>query len=477
MRKVDLRLNEQQKYEVIKKLVETSGNKNTAAIKLGCTRRHINRLVQGYLKHGKAYFYHGNRNRAPVNALPVKLKNLITDLYKNKYYDSNFAHFAELLGRFENIHISRSAVRSILMEKQILSPKANRVTKKKLKKQLQEKSLKASSKKEQNCIQQQLVLLEDTHPRRPRCAHFGELIQMDASDHLWFGNKNTFLHVAVDDSTGTIVGARFGQQETLKGYYNVFSQILKSYGIPYRFYTDRRSVFEYTRKNISCIEKDLFTQFGYACRQLGVDIKTTSIPQAKGRVERLFQTLQSRLPIELRLKGATTIEQANEFLNHYIKEFNDTFALPIDYTTSVFESSPSDEKINLILAVLAQRKIDSGHCIRFENAFYKPVDKLGNAIYYRKGTGCMVIKAYDGNLFTSIGEQVYALDPVPQREKSSRDFAVDKVQDRPRKRYVPPMTHPWKAKTFTDYVNTQSHYFENLLPPFEDVIHSQEIFY
>jgi hypothetical protein len=88
-----------------------------------------------------------------------------------------------------------------------------------------------------------------------------------------------------------------------------------------------------------------------------VNIETTSVPQAKGRVERMFQTLQSRLPIELRLAGATTIEQANEFLNSYIKEFNALFALPIHYTKSVFEKQPGPEELNLILAVLQNESL------------------------------------------------------------------------------------------------------------------------
>jgi len=86
-------------------------------------------------------------------------------------------------------------------------------------------------------------------------------------------------------------------------------------------------VFEYKRKNETSVEKDTFTQFGYACKQLGIAIQTSSIPQAKGRVERMFGTLQSRLPIELRLKGVTTLEEANEFLNHYVKKNNAQFAL------------------------------------------------------------------------------------------------------------------------------------------------------
>ena len=127
-----------------------------------------------------------------------------------------------------------------------------------------------------------------------------------------------------DDDTGMIVGAWFDKQETLSGYYHVFRQILTDYGIPYMFYTDRRTIFEYRQKNSPSLENDTFTQFGYACKQLGVDLKTTSIPQAKGRIERLFGTLQSRLPAELQLAGISTIEQANELVQGPCQGFADS---------------------------------------------------------------------------------------------------------------------------------------------------------
>lgn len=128
------------------------------------------------------------------------------------------------------------------------------------------------------------------------------MVQMDASEFLWFGNEKTHLHIAVDDSTGTLAGAWFDTQETLNGYYHILSQILTDYGIHYQFFTDNRTVFEYNRKGETSVEKDTFTQFGYACKQLGIDIRTSSVPQAKGRVERMNATLQSRLPVRLCLR-------------------------------------------------------------------------------------------------------------------------------------------------------------------------------
>ena len=135
-------------------------------------------------------------------------------------------------------------------------------------------------------------------------------------------------------------------------YYHVFHQILTSYGIPAMFYTDRRTIFEYKQSRSTKVENDSFTQFSYACKQLGVDIKTTSIPQAKGRVERAFQTLQQRLPIALRLAGITELSEANVFLNSYIKKYNAKFALPINNTKSVFEKQPDIGKRKIIRRIV-----------------------------------------------------------------------------------------------------------------------------
>lgn len=457
MRKVELNMTEQDKYETIKKLVETKGNKKRAALKLQCSTRHINRMIKGYMDKGKEFFEHGNRGRKPKHALDYDTKNLILDLYNTKYYDANFEHFSELIERYEGIKISPSAVRSILMEGNILSPMAHRSTKKRIKRQLEEQKNITNSKKEIEKIQSRILEIEDAHPRRPRCANFGEMIQMDASLHKWFGNDNTQLHIAVDDATGTIVGAYFDHQETLNGYYNVLSKILKDYGVPYMFFTDRRTVFEYKQKKSPSVEEDTFTQFGYACKQLGIQIKTSSVPEAKGRVERIFRTLQSRLILELRLNGITTVEEANKFLNSFVKEFNEKFALPINHNKSVFEKQPDDEKINLTLAVLSGRKVDNGHCIKYDNKYFRLLDANGYPVYYYKGTSGMVIKAFNKELYCCVGEVVHALEEVPTHERKSKNFDFDSPAEKPRKRYIPPMTHPWKQASFEKFMKKQAH--------------------
>lgn len=457
MKKINLTEQEEQKYEAIKDLVDRNGNKKRVALTLGCSLRHINRMINGYKKEGKKYFVHGNRNRKPSHAIDEKTKIDIINLYDNKYHDANFSHFTELLEEYEDIKISVGAVRSMFSEAFILSPKARRITKKRYKILLKDKKKQAKTKKEINEITNKILDISDSHPRRPRCAYFGEMIQMDASVHNWFGEEKTQLHIAIDDATGTIVGAYFDTQETLHGYYNVFSQILKDYGIPYMFFTDNRTVFEYKKKNTTSVEEDTFTQFGYACKQLGVELKTSSIPQAKGRVERIFQTLQSRLPIELRLAGITTIEQANEFLNSYIQKYNAKFALYINNSSSVFENQLDEEKINLTLAVLVNRKVDSGHSIRFKKKYYKLMNPDGYPVYYTRGTSGIVIKAFNDDLYFSVEDKIYSLEEIPIHEHKSRNFDLTKPVEKPKKRYVPPANHPWRQSSFEKHLKKQGH--------------------
>lgn len=457
MRKVSLRMNEKYKYDVIKKLVNTNGNKMNASIKLNCSLRTINRLISKYKLEGKSAFIHKNRNRKPASTFSDEIRKTVIDLYRTKYVNSNLLHFSQLLSKLENIHVSDTTINHWLRVEDILSPKARRKTKKNLKLELKRRKEQSQSNKEKVSIENKLELLRrcDAHPHRPRCAYFGELIQLDASPHLWFGNEISHLHLAIDDATGSVVAAFFDTQETLFAYYHITEQILSTYGIPAKFLTDRRTVFDYKRKNASSDEEDTFTQFSYACHQLGIELEATSVPQAKGRVERLNQTLQSRLVIELRLAGISTIEEANKFLNSYIKEFNALFSLPINHTKTVFEKQPSKQKINLTLSVLSSRKLDGGNCLRYKNKYYIPITRNGSKAYLKKGMTAMVIEAFDGNLYVNILDQLFGLDEVPTRESKSKTFDV--IEPKIRNIYIPPMSHPWKHASFQNYLSKQKH--------------------
>lgn len=462
MRKVDLRMNELYKYDVIKKLVDTNGNKKNAALKLNCSTRTINRLINLYNREGKAGFIHKNRGKSPACAFDMISKAKIVNLYLDEYGDTNLTHFCEIVKKDLGISISSNTVKFWLKEQYTLSPKAHRSSKKQMKKTLKSLQKQTISKKAHNEIVLAIEAIDSSlaHPRRPRCKYAGELIQMDASQFEWIPNVIWHLHVAIDDATSTVVGAYFDMQETLKAYYNTLFQILINYGIPAAFLTDKRTVFEYKRKDTLFDNEDTFTQFSYACHQLGVSIKTTSVAQAKGRVERLNQTLQSRLPIELRRANITSIEDANKFLNSYIKEFNKQFALQLDDTKNVYEQQPSLENINNILAVLDNRVIDSGHSIKYKNNYYIPINKKRERQYFNNKTKCLIIEAFDGNLYTNVGDNIFALELIERHEPVSKEFDAPKKSTEEvnkSKAHIPPMSHPWKQASFNRYVSKQKH--------------------
>lgn len=397
---------------------------------------------------------HGNRSKKPAKTLDKSISNTIILLYSNKYQGFNFNHFYDYLIEEENINVSYTFVYTTLMRNGIHSPKARKATKRKLaKEKLQkEKKLKDKTEEEIKVIVNHEVALEDSHPRGEKPKYFGEITEMDGSSHLWFGNVKSCLHLAADKATNHIVGAYFDWQETLNGYYHVFYQILVNYGIPSLFRTDNRTVFNYNRLNEDkrTSDKDVLTQFGYACKQLGFDIDTTSVSQAKGLIERDNGTFQDRLINELKLNNITTIEAANEYLtNIFVPKFNAKFSLDYKKFESVYEISPTIEKINYTLAVLSPRKIDNGNSIKFKNEYYQPYEN-NQLKCFRAKTECLVIKSFNGDLFVTIDEKVYELRKLKSHKKYSKEFDItpDPKDNNEKKKYIPTMTHPWRLASF-----------------------------
>lgn len=397
-------------------------------------------------------FVHGNRSKKPANTLNKSISNMIILLYRNKYQDFNYNHFYDYLIDDENIKVSYHFVYTTLMNEGIVSPKARKSTKRRLTKEklAKEKKLINKTAEEIEVVVNHEVALESSHPRGQKPKYFGEITEMDGSIHLWFGEKKSCLHLAADKTTNTIVGGYFDLQETLNGYYHVFKQILLNYGIPHKFKTDNRTVFNYQslNNNKRTSDKDVLTQFGYACKQLGTDIETTSVSQAKGLIERDNATFQGRLVNELKLNNITTIEEANKYLiDVFIPKFNTRFALDQKKFESVYETSPSAEKINYTLAILTPRKIDNGNAIKYKNEYYQPYED-NQLKCFRPKTECLVIKAFDEILFVTIDEKVYELRKLETHKKISKEFDYVDEKKEEKKKYVPPMAHPWKLDSF-----------------------------
>jgi hypothetical protein len=311
------------------------------------------------------------------------------------------------------------------------------------------KEVKLRMNEQINHIVNHEIALEASHPRGEKTKYFGEVIEQDGSIHMWFGGVKTCLHLAIDKATSTIVGAWFDYQETLNGYYHVLYQILTNYGIPYKFFTDNRTVFNYMSLNPDkrTSDKDVLTQYGYACKQLGIGLVTSSVSQAKGLIERTNGTFQGRLINELKLHGITTIEEANKYLiDFFVPYFNQRFALDYKKFKSVFETSPSKEKINYTLAILTPRKIDNGNYIKYQNKYYQPY--LNDALKcFTPKTECLVIKAFNGDLLVSVDEQILELKELSRNERFSKEFD-EIVEVKEHKKHLPPMSHPWKLATF-----------------------------
>ena len=452
MGKVKIKPMELKKYEVIKNLIQNGDSKLSASVKLGVSVRTINRLIIKFNEEGKDGFIHKNRGVKPKHSIADETKEIIISLYNNIYYEFNFRHFLEKLNEVENIKISYNTLYNLLSDNLFLSPKSEKKTKKKYRALIQtkidlKKHLTIQEKKQ--VVENNILDPHSSHSRIPRKKYAGELIQMDASEHIWFGDNKTHLHAAIDDATGAIVGLYFDYQETLNGYYNVLKQCLETNGIPNELLTDRRTVFEYKSLKNPQPEYDTLTQFGYASEQLGITITTSSIPQAKGRIERLFGTLQSRLINEMKLSKIQTIDEANEFLKSYIDKYNNRFSLINNNIPHVYVNLSPEDDLNLILAVVTTRKFDHGSSLKFKNKYFQAYGNKGNLMNFKNKTKATVIQSFDKKLYSLVNDQLYKLVELPTHQRLSKEFDIEKPV---KPKYVVPQSHPWKEASFQRYM-------------------------
>lgn len=397
----------------------TAGRLTTrqAAAKLGCTRQYLNKLKKRYGESGASAFDHGNLGRAPGWKTSPEDEARIIELYRDKYAGFNFTHYCEKLREVEGVKASYPVVSRILKEAGFLSPKKHRTRKRK-----------------------------NDHPSRPRKARFGEMIQIDASLHRWFGEgfPKATLHGAVDDATGRVIGLHFDREETLRGYCEITHQIMEKYGIPACFYGDNRTVFEYRKlsEKDRTIDRDTHIQFKRICQQLGIELITTSVSQAKGRIERLWGSMQSRLVSELALRDIKTIEEANAFLPEFMRDYNRRFALEPDMEASLFAPSPQEREIDFYLSVEYRRKTDNGSCFRFLGKRMAMFDSEGSIVKIPPKSDVAIYVTRSGKTVGVWEKEVYAVEEAPMNEEQ-------KLTKKPGKpKWIPPKNHPWRLFTF-----------------------------
>lgn len=367
-----------------------------ASIKLGVSLKTISRLKNKYLKEGASAFVHKNTGKIPINKTCKNKEEKLVNVYK-KYNGFNFSHF---LNENTDITFSLSTVTRILNDNNIISPKSHKPKK------------------------------DNIHPLRKRKENYGELIQMDASKHDWLSNgEYLHLHLAIDDATSKVVAGWFSKEETLNSYLMLYKQILEKYGIPMCFYTDKRTVFEYKSKKSKI---DTMTQFQRICSSFGTQIKTTSVPQAKGRVERLNRTFQDRLINEIRFNNICSIKKANEYLlNVFIPKHNKRFSLIADKNKTLFTSLDLNIDLNLALAIKGKRKVLDGNVICINNKLYKAINSLKKEIILKTKELINVLLTLDKKLKVEYQNKIY-------------DLVLFKT-NRNNKSHPTIKNHPWKS--------------------------------
>jgi transposase len=347
MKEVTLQMTQTQinRYHTIMKSLDGKLTVSETAAALGVSERQVTRLRKGVKTEGAAFLIHKNKGRTPAHAVPEEEKQTIVKIYRTEMYEgANFLHFSELLSEHETITRSASTVQRALKDAKIESPKKRRRFK--------------------------------PHRSRKRKAQEGLLTQIDASPFEWFGGRAKFsLHGGIDDATGKFVGAYMTKHECMHGYYEVMRQIIENYGIPVSTYSDRHAIFLSQKADKLTIQEQLDgkiindTQFGRAMKELGVTMIYARSAQAKGRIERLWETLQSRLVIEFRIRGIKTVEAANAFLIEYLPKFNEKFAVEPELTESVY--APNTLDLDLVLCVKEKRVADKGGVFSFNGKLWK----------------------------------------------------------------------------------------------------------
>ena len=348
-----LKQNDLKRATLIEACIKGQCTIKQVATALGLSERRVKQIKKEVKENGVKSIQHGNRGRKPKNTIPNEIIKKIVELRSSYEYEiSNFKHFQELLKERENIDISYSALYNILRNAGIKSPKKHRKSK--------------------------------LHHRRKRKECEGMMLQADGTPFDWFGDgQNYSLHGFIDDATGKITGLYMCKNECLLGYLEVLRQTLENFGIPISLYPDKYSVFFPPKKvdDHITIEEQLngrekgITQFGRIVEELGIEMFAASSPQAKGRIERLWETLQSRLVTEFRINNITNMDDANVFLIDYISKYNSKFSIEPTSKKSVFLKLPKRYNLDELLCVRFERTIDNAGVFSISNSKFQILDK------------------------------------------------------------------------------------------------------
>jgi transposase len=400
------------RLEVMEQLQEKRMGQRTAAEVLGVSVRHVKRLLSAYRREGAAGLVSKQRGKASHHQLAAETVRAALDLLKGRYADFGPTLAHEKLVERDGMKLCLGSVRKIMIEEGLW--KAKRVRK------------------------------LEVHQMRERRACFGELEQMDGTDHDWFEGRSErcSLLVMIDDATGKLGALLFVPEESFFGYCALLRQYLAAHSRPAGLYTDKHGIFRVNIPNAG--SGDNLTQFGRAMQSLEIPILCANTPQAKGRVERVNQTLQDRLVKEMRLRRISDRQQGNAYLPEFMADFNARFAVQPRSSLDVHRPVLAHQDLDHILAWQEPRTISKNLTVQFKNVVYQiQTDRPTYALHKAPVTVC---EDADGSI-----RILYKGRPLPYTifQKQPRQAEVvtakriDHVLINRSKAHKPAPNHPW----------------------------------
>lgn len=349
---------------VIEQTIAGKFNNREASELLDLSVRQIKRLKKKAKGGGESALLHGNRGKRPHNALLLEQQAEIIALARTTLKDHNYLHMQEVLEDEHGIQISYSALSRLLKRNSIATP----MTKKRRKK----------------------------HRSRKSKEYFGELVQIDASRFDWFGDGSyAHLHAAIDDATNQVLGLYFTKEESHEGYCELIYQMNETQGLPHCLYADGRTIFFYdskAKKKLTLEEElagveERMPQFARACKATGISLKRAYSPQAKGLVERLWGSLQNRLPKDFQRLGIEQMDQANLYLQKFIKVWNRRHSHAASKEESYFKPSLAENRLKIHFAPQEARVLSKGYTFSYQGKKYMISDQTCSA---KPGDGLIV---------------------------------------------------------------------------------------
>jgi len=362
------------RYDIIKDLLAGKINGTVAAKKLNLTVRQTKNLKVMVKKRGPQGLIHGNRGRASNRKIAEKIITAAKGYLRARYYDFKPTHASEKLETNHQIKLSPEKVRLLMIEEKLWRPKPRRKNK-------------------------------EYRSWRPRKEYYGEMEQFDGSYHDWFEERasDCCLLAAIDDATGKITKLKFATDEGVIPVFSFWWEYIQNRGKPLKIYLDRYSTYKINTKHL-LDDPEALTQFERAMRQdLNIDVIHARSCQAKGRIEKLFNTLQDRLVKELRLKDISTIDEANRFVQkEFIPWFNQKYAVPALKKKDLHKKLNKIEKINLnkIFSIQKYRKVNNDFTVQYESKWYQLAQQQPATVCRKDRV--MVEKMLDGAIKISL---------------------------------------------------------------------------